>query len=398
MPPATVSASRRTLALRVYYLAAVGVAGVYQPFFPRWLEERGMLGARMGVIAAASPAMSVIAPAAIGVLADSLRLRGGLLQLACAGGMLTFAALAVAAEAGLRLSFGVLLLAATLFALFKSPMGFIADVVALEQAPAAGTTYGRLRLWGSLGFMGAVPVAARLVDPRYAPAFPWVMSGFLTTALIASLFLPRRAQLPPAPKRSRVWPLLAESGYRRFLISAYLGQYGHSAYDLCFSLRLFELGVPRSTFAVAWDLGTAAEVLMLAYSAPLFQRFAPRSLYAFALSSAALRWVALALVRSPGVILVLQPLHALSFGLAWVSALGYTSRRFPPHLLATAQGLFSTAIAAGAVCGMVTWGSVYHHAGGAMVFAGAACFSACACGVALGMERRSAAPLRAVRG
>jgi PPP family 3-phenylpropionic acid transporter len=383
----------------VYYLTAVGVAGVYQPFFPRWLEERGMVGARMGVIAAASPAMSVLAPTAIGALADSLRLRGGLLQLACAGGLLTFATLAVAAEAGLRLGFGVLLLAATLFALFRSPMGFIADVVALEQAPAAGTTYGRLRLWGSLGFIGAVPVAARLVDPGRASAFPWVVSAFLMTAFLASLFLPRRAQLPPAPERSRVWGLLAESDYRRFLIAAYLGQYGHTAYDLCFSLRLFELGVPRSTFVpLAWDLGTAAEVLMLAYSAPLFQKFAPRSLFAFALSSAALRWVAMALVRSPAVILLLQPLHALSFGLAWVAAVTYTSRRFPPHLLATAQGLFSTAMATGAVCGMVTWGSVYHHAGGAIVFAGAACFSACACGVALRIERRSATPLSAVRG
>lgn len=398
MPPSKVSASHRTLALRLYYLAAVGVAGVYQPFFPRWLEERGMLGARMGVIAAASPAMSVIAPSAIGVLADSLRLRGGLLQLACAGGMLTFVALAVAAEAGLRLGFGVLLLAAALYALFKSPMGFIADVVALEQAPAAGTSYGRLRLWGSLGFMAAVPVAARLVDPHDAPTFPWVMSAFLMTALTASLFLPRRAQLPPAPEPSRVSALLAQSGYRRFLIAVYLGEYGHSAYDMCFSLRLFDLGVPRSTFAVAWDLATAAEVLMLAYCAPLFQRFTPRSLYAFALGCAALRWVALALVRSPGVILLLQPLHALSFGLAWVSALTYTSRRFPSHLLATAQGLFSTAFAAGAVCGMVTWGAVYQHAGGPMAFAGAACFSAFACAVAFGIERHSATPLSAVRG
>ena len=58
--------ARGTLALRMYYATALAVGGVYVPFFPRWLEARGMFGVRLGLIAAAAPAMGVIAPTAFG--------------------------------------------------------------------------------------------------------------------------------------------------------------------------------------------------------------------------------------------------------------------------------------------------------------------------------------------
>jgi MFS transporter, PPP family, 3-phenylpropionic acid transporter len=381
--------ARGTLAIRLYYVAAVAIGGVYLPFFPSWLEARGMLGLRLGLIAAAAPAMAVVAPTAFGALADALKLRGGLLQLACAGALLTFGALAAAAAAGLPLGFGALFLAALVFALFRAPMGFVADVVALELAPVAGTTYGRLRLWGSLGFMAAVPLATRYVDPRAAAAFPIAMSGLVLAALLASFRLPRRAILPVVRDDPRgAGELLTERDFRFFLIAAFLAQCGHAAYDLCFSLRLYELRVTKTTFWLAWDLGTGAEVVMMAYSAPLFRAFAPLSLYAFGVGAASFRWVVIAVVRSPTVLLLLQPLHAFSFGLAWIAALGYTSRRFPAHSLGTAQGLFATATGAGSVAGMVTWGSVYHRAGGAMVFAGAACLSACACALAAALDRQ----------
>ncbi|MDP9000757.1 MAG: MFS transporter [Myxococcota bacterium] len=386
--------ARGTLALRLYYVMACGIGGVYLPFFPRWLEGRGMLGLRLGVIAAAAPAMGVFAPTVFGVVADALRLRGGLLQLACAGALLTFGALAAAAVAGFPIGFWVLLLAALLFALFRSPMGFVADVVALEMAPAVGTTYGRIRLWGSLGFIAAVPLATQYVDPVRAAAFPLAVSAFVVAALLASLRLPRRADMPRGNRRG-ARQLLKEADFRFFLIAVFLGQCGHAAYDLCFSLRLFELGVTGPVFVWAWDLGTAAEVLIMACSAPLFRAFSPVSLLAFALGAASFRWAAIAVVRSSIVLLVLQPLHALSFGLAWLASVGYASRRFPSHSLGTAQGLFSTAMGAGSAVGMITWGSLYHRMGGATVFAIAACLSACGCALTVALDHRLRAGLEA---
>ena len=377
--------ARGAFALRLYYATAYATSGLYVPFFPRWLEARGMFGLRLGIIAAAAPAMGILAPTGIGTLADALELRGGLLQFACAGAFLTFGALAVAAAVGLPLGFGVLLLAALTFALFRTPMGFITDVVAIELAPSAGTTYGRLRLWGSLGFLAAVLLAARYVDPRDAVVFPAATAAIVFAAFLASLRLPRRANLPDRGARHGAGRLLADGDFRLFLAAVFLAHCGHAAYDLCFSIYLFDRGVPRTTIGWMWAMGTGSEVFMMAYCAPLFRAFTPLSLFAFALGAASFRWVAIAVVHSSAILLLLQPLHALSFGLAWVAAVGYASRRFPPHSLGAAQGLFSTATGAGAAVGMVLWGSVYHHAGGAAVFGSAACVSACASAVAAGL-------------
>jgi PPP family 3-phenylpropionic acid transporter len=377
-----------TLALRLYYVAACAVGGLYLPFFPRWVQARGLLGARLGIVAAVAPAVGVLAPTVFGALADALGLRGGLLQLACAGALSAFGALTVVAAFGLPLGFGTLSAAALVFALFRSPMGFIADVVAVELAPAAGTTYGRLRLWGSLGFIGAVLPAARYVDPRDPVVFPAVMTGIVLATLLASLRLPRRVALPSAGPRHGAWRLLRAGDFRLFLVAAFLGQSGHAAYDLCFSIRLFDLGVPRMTIGATWAAGTACEVLLMASAAPLFRAFSPASLLAFALASASVRWAMIAVVRSPALLLAMQPLHALSFGLAWLASIAYVSRRVPPHSLASGQGLFSTAVGAGSGVGMVTWGAIYQDAGSAMVFAGAACFSACACAFAVWLSCR----------
>ncbi len=126
----------------------------------------------------------------------------------------------------------------------------------------------------------------------------------------------------------------------------------------------------------------------MAYSAAIFRAYSASTLYAFALGAASLRWCALALVRTPGLLLALQPLHALSFGLAWLASVGYAARRVSSDSLGTAQGLFVTATGAGSAFGMIGWASVYQRSGAAAVFAGAACFSALACACACVLDRR----------
>ena len=101
----------------------------------------------------------------------------------------------------------------------------------------------------------------------------------------------------------------------------------------------------------------------------------------------------LAAIRSPPILFVLQPLHAVSFGLVWLAQVTYASRRFPPQLLATAQGLFATAFGLGSAVGMVMWGVVYQRGGSAFMFAGAAFFAVCASAFAVALDRRVRAPV-----
>ena len=383
--------SRGALLLRAYYVTSYTVGGVYLPFFPRWLEGRGMHGLELGVVCAATPAMGLVAPALFGVVADALSLRVGLLQLACAGTLVAFGSLASLVALSAPLGFWSLLAAALFISFFRSPMIMIADVVALERAPRFGTTYGRIRLWGSLGFLVTAQLASLWIDPRDPLEVPAVCTLGMATGFVASLTLPRKAEMPKKTDSRGMLRLLAEEDFRLLLVAVFLSQCGHAAYDTLFSIRLFDLGIPRPLIGLAWAIGTGAEVAMMAWSAPAFRSYPAPRLLAFAFAAASLRWVLLGVVTTSATILLLQPLHALSFGLVWIAAVSFVSHRFSNRSLATAQGLLVTSVGAGSIVGMLVWPPVYVRLGGAYVFGGAACFAAVAAAFAVALDRTARA-------
>jgi PPP family 3-phenylpropionic acid transporter len=381
---ATLRPVSRLKALRLYYFAIFAALGLYLPFFPLWLEARGIEGFAMGIVAAAFPAMSIVGPPAFGLLADALRLRGSLLRVACLGTFVAFAFLAGSSLTDRPLGFVGILCTVLVFAFFRSPMVMMADVLALEHAAASATTYPRIRLWGSVGFLVAATTAGWAIDPTGASLLPLSLAAVLFLALIVSFALPTRAALHPlvqsAPGQIRRLAWSAE--FRLFLAASFLGQAAHSAYDLTYSLHLRDLGFTGSMVGIAWAIGVIAEIALMAFSSRLSAAISPPWLLAFALLGASVRWAILALVRSPLILLSLQPMHALSFGLMWIASMAFVKSRAAPQNLATVQGIYVATIGGASVTGMLLWGPLYRSAGGATTFAAAAAVALAAAAMA----------------
>ncbi len=365
----------RLIPLRLYYVACFAMMGIYLPFFPRWLEARGIDGFAMGAVSAIMPAMGVLGPPLFGLLADALALRGVLLRLACAGAALAFTAIASLFLLGYAPGVGVLFLLVLVFGLFRSPMIMIADVVAMEQAERGATTYARIRLYGSLGFLVAALLAGRFLDLTAAFAFPVSMAATLFAALLFAWPLPTRSVLPPVPSSEQARALVSKRSYRLFLLILVFAQAAHASYDLCFSLHLRDLGAPLELAGAAWAIGVACEVVLMAFSPALFARVSAKRLLALAIFAAIVRWILIASLRSVPLLCALQPLHALSFGLMWISSLDYVKKSAPAQALATAQGLSSASYGAGSVLGMLIWGALYRRLQGPTTFAVAALVS-----------------------
>src|SRR6185437_9465266 len=223
-------------------------------------------------------------------------------------------------------------------------------------ARAAGSSYGTIRLWGSIGFLAATIGVGRALDPRAGAPLPATIAALLFLSVLAAWGLPPSPAAPRFPVAQEARALLAATDFRRFLIVSVLAQLAHAGYDLCFSLHLRDLGVPSSHVGVAWAIGVVFEVVLMACAEPLLARFSAPGLVLFALIGAAARWVLLATVGSFALLLALQPLHAISFGLWWIASLAYVKGRAPVQALAAAQGLFSAATAVGSVAGMLVWG------------------------------------------
>jgi PPP family 3-phenylpropionic acid transporter len=367
---------RTAIALRVYYFFCFAALGIYLPFFPRWLEARGIGGWAMGAVAAAFPAMGIVAPPLFGWIADGLGLRRSLLQVASGGALAAVAglgAIALYREPALAL----ILAAFALLAFFRAPMVMMADVVTIEGSGVGARSYGTVRLWGSLGFLISAVACGRVLDLTLATVLPLAMSVCLALAFATSFVLPARSETPRGPLPEHVRALVRAPEVRRFLVASFFAQAAHSGYDLLFSLHLRDLGVSAAGVGLAWAIGVLAEVALMALSMrlPLGR---PELVLPIAFAGAACRWLLIALAPQPWLLLALQPLHAISFALMWLASLSFLRLRAAPQVLASAQGIFTATMGAASALGMLGWGATYRAWGGANAFVVAAVLAACA--------------------
>ncbi len=350
--------------LRLYYFIAFGAFGLYLPYFPSWLRHRGFVGAEMSALVTMLPLCQLVAPTLVGVLSDRWGLRGRMMSFCAtttALGMTGFMVSAVSIE---NLPLWLAWLCAIMFSALRGPSVGLADVLAMEHAP----NYGRTRLWGSLGFLTFAFAGGHIIDIAHPFQLPAYTACCLWILVLVSFLLPKTTHLPPRPAISDAKELIQQKSYRTLLITMVLIFGGMSAYDLCASLQLDHLGASSSEIGTFWTIATLSEVVLLFFSAELVRRIGPGKLLTLACFCGTGRWIFLSQATDLKLILVMQPLHALSFGLMWVSAIGVLKRELGNKGTATAHGLYSSAIAIGATMGLFSWGILFEKAGGATVF------------------------------
>ena len=383
--------------LRPFFFFLFVTYGAFLPFFPTWLEARGVRGLWMSAIMALGPAMGIVGPPGFGALSDWLGLRAGILRLVTAGGLVAMTLLAVPSALGEAPGLALLFASMLLFSTARAPAVAIADVMAVEAAKeprADGTpqSYGGIRLWGSIGFLVTTLAVGRALDIRALGELPM----FLAASSLVTFSLALRLDAP-APARARrlgaqMREVLRDRGFLLLLVAGFLGFGAHASYDICFSLHLKGLGLGSDKVGVAWAIGTLAEVGLMAVSGRLLARVPARVLLVIAFATGAARWVLIALVKDVAVLLALQPLHAVTFALFWVTSLDQVRARAPKEVLATAQGVFNAAVGGGSVVGMFVWGGLFEVYGGRTTFLVAACAAACAAVAASGIGRAVRAP------
>ena len=197
-------------------------------------------------------------------------------------------------------------------------------------------------------------------------------------ALFVAWRLPTRAEPLSRPAEGSFRELMARRDFVLMFGIWALWSASHVAYDLCFSLQLRDLGAKPADVSVAWSMGTLAEVAMMALCGIILPKASHATWTLLGLVGTALRWVLMANVHSLTILLMLQPLHAVSFALLWMTWLDFVKQNAPPHLLARAQGALLTVVSIGGAVGILLWGPLYAAQGASVVFNAAAGFAAAA--------------------
>jgi len=318
----------------LYFAAYFAGVGVLAPYFPLYLEHRGLTAAQIGIVMAVAQGMRIFGPTAWGWLADRTADRVRILQFTAAAAAVCF--IPVFFPGG----FGYLLL--TMFAVHFFLTGQIPIIEAmtatrLRDDPQAARTYGRLRVWGSSSFVLTVLATGFLLDSAGVGVHPWaVMLFFTVTAGVAHLV--RDAPYAPhvdAPVSVR--GLFAQPRVRWFFLSVLLMIFAHGALYTYFSLHLAALGYSTAAIGVFWVLGVVVEIGFFLVQGRVFARFDPFVLLAASFALAAVRFALIAEAAQFVALLVLaQMLHAATFAVHHSASILMIQRWF--HGRATARG------------------------------------------------------------
>jgi PPP family 3-phenylpropionic acid transporter len=372
------------VALGAAYLTNFGALAASSPFLALLLGDVGFSPAVAAQILAASLLVRVVTVPPWTLFADRMHAAGAVLRLATAGALVVFAALLWSPPRAL------VALAVLAFAVFRAPFGPLLDALMLHGARATGRTFGAVRAWGTAGYALGAVVTGALVARLGTRAVLYAGVAFLAAALLAAFGVGRGAAPVGAPGGAvRALAALVRRPRMMLLLGvALLHQVGLAPYDALFPAYLTKVaGATLAGAAVA--VGAGSEFLFLLAGATLARRFGPERLLAVACAASVVRWAGIALTTSPVALLLLQSLHALSFGAFYMSAVILVDAESPPGLRASAQGVFaSLCFGVAAAAGLSLAGLVERRAGVPAVFGVAAAASGVATGVALLLRRR----------
>jgi len=264
-------------------------------FMPAYLRGLGLTGREISTVFALSPLFALGVPLAWAYLADRTHRHDRVLRLVVGGAWLGFTPMLFARR------FDGIFASWALYAVFSVAVGGLADAFAVARV-RAGAVYGRLRLWGSIGYVIAAVAAGALLSARGRAADPLVPIAMwlaLGCAFAASTRLRGAGEAAARPRMTDVRALLGDPRLRLVLVIATLHWICLSPYNVYFGVFLHDLGLHPLTWGLAYSAGVVTEVFVLMTFHRLQVRFTLPTLLAAAFAVTAARWLAIALVRAP---------------------------------------------------------------------------------------------------
>ncbi len=349
---------RQDIPIALYYFALLAATGAFYPYFALYLTSVGLSTTAATRVLAILPFTALFVPPLLGLLADARSARIWLLRGLTLGTAVAFAAFQLAAGHVVAV-----VVIATCFGALRSPLAALADATAFEHVRTRGGSYGALRLWGSLGFLLAALGGGLLIEAVGLASVVWTTTGLLALAAACAWGMPA-PPLERHPEALGAWgAMLRRPSLWLFLVSIVLAQTAASIYDSAFAIHLSRQGHGGGFIGVALAIGVAVEIALLARSGRLLAAVGAERALAAAVAIAAARWYALAYLTSSAALLLLQPLHAITFGLYWVASTALAREYAGPQAVAAGQGLLAAVMGIGSVLGNGLAGEILERYG-----------------------------------
>jgi len=330
--------------LGAYYFFYFALVGVYIIFMPKALLSLGYSPTDVGIIYAAAPFMRFLLPF---IFKKFVPLTPNIYKLSL---LFTFLGTLIFLQ---TIHHFWLYLVANL--LFGASMGVsLPYVETIALARLSKHLYGKVRLWGSLGFMGIALWLGKILSSPVETLYYLCAMTVLT--LLFGIFLSKYDNISHSSTKDDA--SFSLSRYWAFWVSVFLMQVGFGGFYNFFTIYETAHGISLEMTSYMWSFGVFCEIFMLYFQGSLLKRNLLNILQ-FATLITSLRWLILYLYPESIIItFATQSLHAISFALYHTSAITYVFSLYTQKKLAQ-QFFLGIAFGLGGSVGAILSGKIY---------------------------------------
>ncbi|WP_274628832.1 MFS transporter [Arvimicrobium flavum] len=367
LSPAQLAKPRRfELRVSLIFAALFIPQGVHLPYFPLWLESKGLDAEHIAIVLSAPMFLRVFTTPLITALADRAKDRASVL--------VAMVAMSLILSIGyfFTSSFTAILIVSLLLSIVWTPHSTLADSLALSGVRRFGSNYAHMRIWGSAAFLAANFFGGVAISLATESSVPAMISAGLVGTLAACLLAPRlgkprRASPLSASAMQKADPSLFTPYFLLCVVGAGLINSSHGFMYGFASIYWKSIGIDGGVVGLLWTASVVAEVGIFMAFTRVFGRTPSSILLGLAGLGAIVRWVAYPLVWPSGAgvagFFAVQGLHAVSTGLILLGVQKLIAETIDEDKMGAAQGV--AFFASGLFMALVTLasGAVYENMG-----------------------------------
>ena len=318
------------------YFAYVGLVSPYASLF---FLERGFSVIEIAVLMSMLQITRIVGPFSWGWLSDYLSDRINIIRFCACLAAVTFLCIFFL-QSYIAFFIWMFVLHTILSSLM--PLGESATVHALFKDNSFDKRYGRLRLWGSIGFIVMVLFAGELFQRKGIELYSVVGAVVLVMLALVTFRLHEPKMERRKMVKGELLIVLFNPDVRWFLLSGFFMIFAHAALYVFFSLYLADLGYDKFQIGLFWALGVAAEVIFFYFQSKVLSRLDAEVVLQIAFGIGVFRFILIAFFPVTWVLILAQLMHAATFGAHHSAATKLLQRWFTGPLQARGQALMAT--------------------------------------------------------
>ncbi|WP_224215768.1 MFS transporter [Acinetobacter lwoffii] len=353
-----------------FYFFYYAIVGAFMPFWSLYLEDQGFNYQEIGILSSIAIVTRFFAPLIWGWIADKSGKRMLLVRIAtwmeaCIWFMIFI----------IPNSFQSVALLMLIFSFFQNAiLAQFEGVTLFWLGGKRAELYGKVRKWGSVGFIIGVFGLGAVFEIMSISMLPVLLLGISFLAFLWSFTIKEPTMAPTAQKQLEpLWPIFKRPVVYSFFLIELILLFSHAPFYSFYSNYLSQAGFSTSQIGLLWSVGVIAEIIMFAYATFFLTRWSWRHLVTLCLLMTGLRWFIVGVFPASFMAqFFAQTIHALSFGLFHMIAMRVIFQNFSAGQQGRGQALYSTMWGIGVASGSILAGHYWDQVGGTSIFIAAA--------------------------